>query len=252
MQRLRDRISGIILVIALLALWETTARLHIVHGTTWPPFSQIIVSLVRGLVDGHLLMILLSTFRRMALGFIAGTLTGIVVGLAMGLSRVTRWTIEPLIEFFRPIPAAAIIPPLIFILGIDDGLKIFIVGVATFFPVVVNTLAGVESVEATTFQVIQTFRVPARVAVRKVILPSILPYVFAGMRTSLAIALITAVVAEMIAGSQGVGYYIVTMQYAMRPTDMYAAVIVLSVFGYGLNRLFQVWESRVLHWAYLR
>jgi ABC-type nitrate/sulfonate/bicarbonate transport system permease component len=80
-------------------------------------------------------------------------------------------------------------------------------------------------------------------------LPSALPYVFAGCRISLGIALIVTVVTEMIAGSEGVGYYIVSMQFAMRAGDMYAAIILLSALGYLLNRAFLALEGRAIHWA---
>jgi ABC-type nitrate/sulfonate/bicarbonate transport system permease component len=82
----------------------------------------------------------------------------------------------------------------------------------------------------------------------RVVLPASLPYILAGMRVSLALALIVTVVAEMIAGSAGIGYHIVTMQYAMRSGDMYAAIVLLAVTGYGLNRLILEVERRAIHW----
>jgi ABC-type nitrate/sulfonate/bicarbonate transport system permease component len=84
--------------------------------------------------------------------------------------------------------------------------------------------------------------------IRNVILPASLPYIFAGMRISLSLALIITVTAEMIAGSDGVGYYMVTTQYAMRASDMYAAILLLAATGYLLNRLFLIIERRLLHW----
>ena len=82
----------------------------------------------------------------------------------------------------------------------------------------------------------------------RVVLPASLPYILAGMRISLALALIVTVVAEMIAGSAGIGYYIMTMQYALRASDMYAAIFVLAALGYVLNRGFLAVERRALHW----
>ncbi|QDC10044.1 ABC transporter permease [Oceanicola sp. D3] len=249
MKNLGHRIWGYLLVAALLVLWEVSARLIVPGSTTWPPFTTVLSSLVTGLLGGELLYVVGSSLFRMGSGFVIGSTLGVVLGLAMGLSTPLRQMLGSLVEIMRPIPAAAIIPPLIFILGIDDALKVFVVSLAVFFPVVINTLSGTLNVETTYLDVARTFGVNRLRTVRRVVLPAVMPYVFAGMRTSLAIALITTVVAEMIAGSGGIGYYIINMQYAMRPGDMYAAVIVLSLLGYTLNQLFRLWERNTLAWS---
>ena len=249
MKRAKQRIWGYLLVAALLFLWEFSARVLVPGSTSWPPFSAVLSSLATGLLGGELLRVVGSSLYRMGSGFVIGSTLGVTLGLAMGLSSPLRLTLNSLVEIMRPIPAAAIIPPLIFILGIDDALKIFVISLAVFFPVVVNTLAGTMNVETTYLDVARTFGVGRLRTVRRVVLPAVMPYVFAGMRTSLAIALITTVVAEMIAGSGGIGYYIINMQFAMRPGDMYAAVIVLSLLGYSLNQLFRLWEHHTLAWS---
>lgn len=242
------RLSGYVLVLALLCLWEFSARILMPDSRSWPPFSEVILQLIRGLAGGELIQVLGSSLFRMGSGFVIGSALGVLLGILMGLYRPLRYTLNTLVEVMRPIPAAAIIPPLIFILGIDDLLKVFVISLAVFFPVVVNTLSGTLNVEGTYLEVARTFGVGRLRTIRRVVLPAVLPYALAGMRVSLAIALITTVVAEMIAGSSGIGYYIVNMQYAMRPGDMYAAVIVLSLFGYALNQVFRTWERRMLHW----
>jgi NitT/TauT family transport system permease protein/sulfonate transport system permease protein len=200
--------------------------------------------------SGELGIVLASSAQRMVLGFVIGSSLGVIIGVAMGRLPRLRWTLAPLLELFRPIPAAAIIPPLIFILGTGETLRITIIALSAFFPVMTNTLSGVDAIDSIYFQVLRTFRVPGARAIRKVILPAITPYIMSGLRTSLAIALVTTTLSEMIVGQSGIGFYIVSMQYAMRPADMFAAVIVLSLFGYLINRLFVLWEARVLHWAH--
>ncbi len=148
----------------------------------------------------------------------------------------------------RPIPMPAIVPPLILLLGIDHAMKVFAVAFACFFPVLVNTVGGVRAVDPTALDVARTFQVGRLRALRTVVLPASLPFILAGMRTSLALALIVSVVAEMIAGSEGIGYYIMTMQYAMRPGDMYAAIFLLAALGYSLNLILLGIEHRLLHW----
>jgi len=142
-------------------------------------------------------------------------------------------------------------PALILLLGIDDAMKIFIVAFAVFFPVLVNTVAGVRAVDHVAIDVARTLCVGRVRTAMRVVLPAIMPYILSGMRVSLALALIVTVVAEMIAGSSDIGYYISTMQCAMRSGDMHAAIFVLAALGYGLNRGFLAIEHRVLHWYQL-
>lgn len=169
-------------------------------------------------------------------------------GLLMARQRWIDAALTPLIELLRPIPMPAIIPPLILLLGIDHTMKIFAVAFATFFPVLVNTAGGIRSVDRTLLDVARTFQQGGSRTVFRVILPAAMPYIFAGLRTSLALALIVTVVAEMIAGSEGIGYYVITMQYAMRAADMYAAIFALAAVGYTLNFITLQVERRVLHW----
>ncbi len=89
-------------------------------------------------------------------------------------------------------------------------------------------------------------------AIVRVIVPAALPFILAGMRTSLAVALVVTVIAEMLAGQQGVGYYLISMEYALRAPDMYGSIVVLTLAAYALNRLFLWWESRVIGWSRLR
>lgn len=249
--RLRFRgvpISGALLIVALLLLWEISARFF-VQSTNWPPFSAVLVALYRDILSGELLPVIGSTLRHTLLGFLLGSAAGIVIGLLVALIQPARLTLGPAIELFRPVPIIAVIPPLIFILGLDDPLKIFCVAVAVFFPVVLNTMAGVAAVEPIYRQVALTFGVPSAATLRTVIVPAAMPYITAGLRTSLAIAVTVSVVTEMIAGQQGVGYYLLSMQFALRADDMYAAIILLTVIAYLLNWGFVAWEGHVIRWA---
>lgn len=248
----RTRLGGICLVIAVLLLWEASVRLHWIESVNWPAFTTVVEALVRGVVGGELLGVIGSTLWRMIRGFVIGGVLGLVVGFALALFQPVRRFFEPTIEFLRPIPIPAIIPPLIFVFGLNDPLKLFVIAFAVFFPVMINTLSGVLAVERIYLQVAQNFGHSRPSIVRRVLLPASLPFVMAGLRTSLALALVVTVVAEMIAGSAGVGYYLTTMQFAMRAPDMYAAIVLLAMVAYAINRGFMEWESHVIRWARLR
>jgi ABC-type nitrate/sulfonate/bicarbonate transport system permease component len=245
--RSRDA-SGALLLLALLGLWEASARFGWVESRNWPPFSEVLLALLAGFRSGELPMLLADTVGFMATGFAAGSVAGVAAGLMLGLSPLLRRAFDPLVETLRPIPIAAIVPPLILFLGVGDALKIFTVAFSTFFPVLLNTLAGVRDGSPVLRQAALTLRLGRTATLCKIVLPGALPAIFAGLRTSLGIALVVAIIAEMVAGASGVGYFIVQAQYAMQPAPMYAAVLCLALAGYSLNRLVLGIERRALPW----
>ncbi|HXP94917.1 MAG TPA: ABC transporter permease, partial [Candidatus Binatia bacterium] len=218
----------------------------------WPAFSAVTAALWNGMLHGELLPVIGSSLWRMLRGYLLGSAIGITVGLAIALVRPVRLTLEPAVELLRPVPITAVIPPLIFLLGLGDSLKVFCVALAAFFPVALNTISGVTGIEPIYGQVARTFGIPRFAALRRVILPASLPFILAGLRTSLGLALVVTVIAEMIAGQDGVGYYLLSMEYAVRAPEMYAAIILLALVAYALNRGFVWWESRLIHWARTR
>jgi ABC-type nitrate/sulfonate/bicarbonate transport system permease component len=245
---LRDsRLWGFLLLALLLVEWQLSA-LYWVSSTNWPPVTEIARAMVAGFRSGELPQVFGSSLYRMGVGFLAGSALGVLLGLMMATSRWINAAFRPLIELLRPIPIPAIVPPLILLLGIDDAMKIFVVAFSAFFPVLVNTIAGVQSQDRTPLDVARTFQLGRARTLWRVVLPASMPYILAGLRVSLALALIVTVVAEMVAGSAGVGYYLMTMQYAMRAGDMYAAIFLLAAVGYGLNRGVLAIEKKVLHW----
>lgn len=241
------RLSGFLLIVALLVLWEISAR-YWANSASWPPLSQVFAAMANGFATGELSGVFGSSLARMFSGYLAGAVAGVAIGLLMAFNRWWQALLEPSVELLRPIPIPAIVPPLILILGIDDKMKIFVVAFSSFFPIVINTLQGTKAVEPTLLAMSRTFGVGRLRTVARVVLPASLPYVFAGLRVSLALALIVTVVAEMIAGSEGIGFYLVSMQYAMRPADMYAGVLLIAVAGYALNGLLLMIEHALLPW----
>lgn len=246
------RLSGVCLVVGLLALWESSVQFGWVQSLNWPAFSAVMTALYRNMASGELETVIGSTLWVMARGYVLGCGLGIVVGFAIALSRPVRATVEPSVDILRTIPATAIIPPLIFIFGLGDSLKIFSIAFAIIFPMILNTITGVVSVDTTYLQVASTFGLSRRPILYRILFPATLPFIMAGLRISLTLALIVTVVSEMIAGSGGIGYYLTQMQFALRPADMYAAIIFLAAVAYFLNRFFVMWEARVIHWARTR
>src|SRR4051812_34353787 len=129
----------------------------------------------------------------MLCGYAIGVAVALVVGVLMASVRLVHAALEPMVELMRPIPVPAIIPPLVLLLGIDDAMKIFVVAFSAFFPVLVNTIAGVRAVDHVTLDVARTLRVGRLRTALRVVLPASMPYILAGMRVSLALSLIVTV-----------------------------------------------------------
>jgi ABC-type nitrate/sulfonate/bicarbonate transport system permease component len=181
-------------------------------------------------------------------GYFIGIGLGVLIGLLMGASRVVYSLLEPITEILRPIPSPAYVPIAILFLGIDDEMKVFMIAFAAFFPVLLNAYSGVRGVDPVQLQTAATFGVKGRKLLWQVVLPSAAPFIFTGMRVSLAVALIVMVISEMVAASNGVGYFILAAQRGFKVKDMFAGVVTLALVGYTLNWIFLAIENRVLAW----
>lgn len=170
------------------------------------------------------------------------------LGLLMGSAALAYRLLEPITEFIRPIPAAAYIPVAILFLGIGNEMKIFVVFLSCLFPILLNTYGGVRGIDPVLLDTGRTFGVPAMRALRQIVFPAALPSILTGMRISLGIAVIVCVVSEMIAGSSGIGYFILDMQRVFRVPEMFAGIFTLGVLGYLINFAFLRIERHVLRW----
>jgi ABC-type nitrate/sulfonate/bicarbonate transport system permease component len=242
------RILGLLLIAVLLLLWQLSVRQRWIVSDSWPAITDVLRAAAQGIVSGELLVVLGSTLARAGIGYACGVLAGAGLGLAFAMSSMARRLLSPLVEILRPIPVPALVPPLVLLLGVNDPMKITVVALTVVFPVLTNMVQGVLAVDSMFIAVARTFHVGRVATTRKIIFPAALPFLLAGMRISLALALVVAVVAEMIAGNQGIGHYLILMQYAVRPQDMYAAILLLALSGYLLNKIFMLIERRLIHW----
>jgi ABC-type nitrate/sulfonate/bicarbonate transport system permease component len=212
--------------------------------------SAILVTWWDLIISGELPGELVPSLWRMFAGYFIGVALGVLVGLLMGYVRFFYTLLEPITEVLRPIPSPAYLPIVILFLGIDDQMKIFMIAFASFFPVLLNTYSGVRSVDPVQLQTARTFGVAGWKLLWQIVLPASSPYIFTGMRVSLAVALIVMVISEMVAASSGIGYFILSAQRGFKIREMFAGVLTLAALGYVLNRLFLAIENRVLAWHY--
>jgi ABC-type nitrate/sulfonate/bicarbonate transport system permease component len=242
-----SRGSGVILILLLLALWQFSA-LYLMDTPTWPPVTRIFQAWVSDLLDGTLITNLVATFWRQMLGYWLAVVLGIGVGLAMGYFRVAYNLMEPLIEVFRPIPGPAYLPVLVLFVGIGDEMKVVLILVASLFPILLNTYSGVRAIDPVQFDTARTLGLTTAQTLREIVLPAALPQILTGMRISLAISLILAILSEMIVSNNGLGYFTLLAERTFKVPDMYAGIFTLAIFGYALNRLFLFGEARLIRW----
>ncbi|WP_233580383.1 ABC transporter permease [Streptomyces triticirhizae] len=193
---------------------------------------------------------LVPSLVRMGAGYLASVVVGVSLGLLLGMSRVLRTAAEPVVEFLRALPAPALIPFSLLLFGSGDSSKIFVIVLGAVWPILLNSIDGVRGVDAQQLDMARAYRIPLAARVTRIILPAAAPRIFAGMRTSLAIAIILMVVSEMVASSDGLGYFVLEQQRSFAIPEMWTGIILLGVLGYVLNWLFLRLERRVLAWHF--
>lgn len=234
--------------LALLALWQWATTARLLSPAFFPAPLRTLDALWTSIVTGALWVPFLATSIRMAEGWLLASLLGIALGALVGLSATARDYVEPTLNFLRPFPASAIIPAAILLLGLTDGMVIAVIAFGAVWPVLLSTMHGFATVEPRLREVGESLQLSALQYLGKIAIPAALPDIFTGMRVSLAIALILAVVVEMQAGQPGLGQNILLAQRMFRSPELYAGILVLGVFGFATNRLLLMAERRLLRW----
>jgi len=182
------------------------------------------------------------------IGLASATAAGVLAGLAIGLLPGARKYTHSTIEFLRPIPSVALIPGVILIFGSRYQSGVVLITYASFWQVLIQMLYGLNDVDAVARDTARSFRLGTWGFVRHVAWPTLLPFLFTGVRLAASIALVLAVTAEMVIGSFGIGRGIVVAQNSAAIPTMYALVIVAGLMGVGINAAARALEKRVLRW----
>jgi len=243
------RWPGFVLIAIILLAWQTASTLQWIDPLTLPPVSTIFTSWLKVMsASGALLKQLMPSLGRISSGFVLAVLVAVPLGLAMGTIPIAYRLLEPITEFIRPIPSSAYIPVAILFLGIGNEMKVFVIFLACLFPILLNTYGGVRGVDPVLTDTGRTFGLSRMHSLWQIILPASMPSILTGMRISLGIALIVGVVAEMITGNSGIGYFILDMQRVFRVPEMFAGIFTLGLLGYSINFIFLRIESHFLRW----
>ena len=232
----------------LLAFWEVAVRAGWISRVYMASPAEIAVQLQNLLLSGELWTHLWASVRRLLLGWNVGSLLGIAAGLLIGLWRVGRGTLLPLVSALFPVPKIALLPLFLVWFGIGEGSKVATILIGTLFPTVIATYAAVDNVDRNLIRMGQSFGLPPAAIVRKIILPGAMPGILAGFRISISIAITMLVVAEMMNANYGLGVYISNAGQLYRMDQLLAGVTLLALLGIVLSWLLGVCERRVLRW----
>ena len=220
--RLLQNVGGIAVLLALFGLWAVITRFGWVSPVFLPSVGDTFGALLEQAEDGSLASAVMGTGGRMRLGFGFAALVGCGVGLLIGLSPQARSYIEPSLEFLRPLPASAVIPVAILLLGLTKTMSISVIVFGSLWPTLLATIQGIKSVEPRLFEMARTMELPHWTVIRSIILPSALPDIFAGLRLALTVSLILAVVTEMMSAQAGLGATILLPARSFRSPELFA------------------------------
>ncbi len=242
-------------LLALVALWWVASNAGWVSRVFLPTPQATFASLLEGLNlssgnsgNGELLAFTQATVGRMVEGWLLASLFGVLLGAAIGVSPAVRAWVQPTLEFIRPLPASALLPLAISIFGLNPGMVLFVVAFGAMWPVLLATVHGFAAVEPRLSEVARCLQMSRAAYIWKMGLPNAMPDILAGMRLALTIALIVAVVGEMIASQSGLGQAILLAARAFRASDLFAGIVLLGLIGFVSNALLAFAEKRLLRW----
>ena len=200
-------------------------------------------------VSGDLWRHLSISLLRIGSGWAIGTVLGLLIGVAMGLYSVTRAVGMPMVSAIYPIPKIALLPLFILWLGIGEAPKVVTIASGVFFPTVIATFSGIDSVPRNLIRMAQSFDMPMRGIIWKIVLPSALPGILAGFRISIVDRrCCSSSPAEMIGAQFGIGAFLLTAGNLMQTDDLMAGVVILSILGLGLGAILTTLEKAFLSW----
>lgn len=248
MKAARNWLGSLVVLGGVIALWWLASHQQWVSKVFLPTPEATVASLVEGLRDGSLLAQSGQTLRRMVEGWLLACFIGMLLGAMIGTSAAARAWLQPMLEFIRPLPASAIMPLAISIFGLGANMVLAVVAFGAMWPVLLATVHGFASVEPRLREVAGALQLPRRDFIWKIGLPSAMPDILAGMRLSMTVSLIVAVVGEMIASQTGLGQAILLAARSFRASELFAGIALLGVIGFAANAALAGAEKKLLRW----
>jgi NitT/TauT family transport system permease protein len=250
MNRIKESVPAIAVIGVLLATWwlivvET-------HSVIFPTPWQVVTGTGELIKDGTLFMHIGASLMRVGIGFSLAVLVAVPLGLWLGWVKSAYSTLNPLFQILRPISPIAWIPIAILWFGVGNASPIYLIFISSVFPMIVQTTAGVHTIERRYLRAAQNFGVSRYTLFRQVVIPAVLPQIIVGMRIGLGVAWLVVVAAEMIALHSGLGYLIIDSRNAGNRYDLViAGMIIIGLIGLMLDGVMRLLEGlKSVRWRY--
>jgi ABC-type nitrate/sulfonate/bicarbonate transport system permease component len=228
--------------------WELASWANIISPLFFPAPSVVIETIVRLFGNGELTENLLTTLARLLSGFLLGSLAGLSLGITMGWSAAARQVLDPVIAAVHPVPKISIFPLIMIVFGIGALSKTIVIAIAAFFPMVINTMAGVRQISPIYFEVASNYGARPWQVFRHVILPGSSPMILAGVRLGLNLSLSITTAIELLMGRNGLGAMIWLSWQTLRIEELYAAIFCLAMIGISIRLLVNFLASHLVPW----
>ncbi|MFS0575799.1 ABC transporter permease [Sporosarcina sp. 179-K 3D1 HS] len=248
MSKVWQGISKFQSLILIAVLWQVVAMTHLFPEQLFPDLKIIFISLFELLTSAELWPNISVTLYRIFSGFFLAALIGIPVGIFMSRSAVFDNIMQPIFTAGYPIPRVAIYPIIVLLFGLGSASKIFIIFLECIFPIVVNTYYGAKRVDRLHIWSGTNMGANDRQLFWKVFIPGTMPAIFTGFRIALPIAVVIAVLTEMISSNNGIGYLLTYLSASLSQSKVLAAVIIVSTLGYLLDRLLLLIRKKFVYW----
>jgi NitT/TauT family transport system permease protein len=235
-------------IAALAAIWEILPRLGVVDATFFPPLSEVLAAWWQLVLSGELLAHVQASLGRSLAGFGLAIAGAIPLGLVIGWYRPVAVLLNPLLEAFRNTAALALLPVFVLILGLGETSKIAIITYACTWPILLNTISGVRTVDPLLIKSARSLGLGPVRLFQKVVLPAAVPTIFTGIRLAGAFSILILIAAEMVGAKAGLGYLINYAQYNFAVPDMYAGIVTISALGLVINQILLAVEGRFSTW----
>jgi sulfonate transport system permease protein len=242
------RLASFVVAAGFVAAWQIVANFKWVSPVFLPGPDRAWAALVHGMVASNLAAKLAGTIEHMLEGWLLASIAGIALGALIGSSRFMRAYVGPTLEFLRPLPASAVIPLAIALFGFSPAMALGVIAFGAIWPMLLSTVHGFAAVEPRLYEVARALHLSRWQVIAKIALPSAMPDILSGLRLGLTVALILAVVCEMIAGLDGLGQWVLLAARAFHSADLFAGVILLGAIGFVGALALNVAERRLLVW----
>lgn len=239
---------GVLPILLFFSLWEVVTRLGLIPGRFFfPPFSSVLEESYSLVVGGPLLRDFLSSLFRVLVGFSAGSLAGLLIGVFMGWKEVAERWLSPIFSLLYPIPALGWLPLLMLWIGINELLPIAVIFICSFFPVLYNTMTGIKGVDRELVKAARVLGASRWRTLTRVVIPLALPNIFTGLRLEAGMAWRVIIAAEMVAIPTGIGALMMRAESLMQVDVIIVCLGVLSLLCFTFERIFLYLERRLTH-----